>query len=185
MGSPETSPGFVTLGRRPAMEDPRGLVLACHERIRSFCALAVRLATRDDVPVTEVVDGCGRLVRYFAEALPLHARDEEESLAPRLRGRIAALDEALRRMEDEHHAHAASVDALVEGWRSLGLRPGDRALRVSLGAASVQVRDAFEAHLRDEEAEVLPYLTSLSSAECDAIVHEIRARRAPPSDRAT
>jgi hypothetical protein len=179
MGSAEERPptSLVRLGRRPAADDLLGLLLACHERIRGFSALAVSLATRADLPAAEVVDGCARLVRYFSEALPLHARDEEESVEPRLRGRSPALDEALRRMADEHQGHVAPLAELLEGWRALGERPDDRALRASLLPPASLLRGAFEVHLREEEARIFPHLAALPPFERDEAVRELRARR--------
>lgn len=165
------------LGRSADTEDLRGLLLACHRRIRAFSALAVTLATSADAPKEQREETCDRLLRYFSEALPLHVRDEEDSVAPRLRGRSQALDEALRRMADEHRAHEAPLDALLRGWAALRERPDDDALRLSLVDPSMDLRDAFEAHLRDEEALVFPHLAALSPAERDASVRELRGRR--------
>lgn len=165
------------LGRSADADDLRGLLLACHRRIRAFSALAVTLATHPDAPSRQREETSERLIRYFSEALPLHARDEEESVAPRLRGRSPALDEALRRMADEHRAHRAPLDALLRGWAALRERPHDDALRLSLVAPSMELRDGFEAHLRDEETLVFPHLAELSAAEREESVRELRARR--------
>lgn len=166
-----------TLGRSADADDLLGLLLSCHRRIRAFSTLAVTLATSADVAVEQRSETCERLVRYFSEALPLHARDEEESVAPRLRGRSPVLDEALRRMADEHRTHEAPLGVLLRGWTALRERPDDEALRRSLLDASMDLRDAFEAHLRDEETLVFPHLAALSRAERDESVRELRARR--------
>lgn len=168
---------LVALGRRDAPEDLLGLLLACHERIRAFSALAMDLATRADPTPAEVADACERLRRYFAEALPLHARDEEESLAPRLRGRSPAVDEALRRMTEEHDAHRSALGALLGGWATLRERPDDEGLRRSLEDPARALRDAFEAHLREEETLLFPHVDALSQAERDEAVRELRGRR--------
>ena len=166
-----------TLGRSADTDDLRGLLLACHRRIRAFSALAVTLATVADAPMRQREETCERLIRYFSEALPLHARDEEESVARRLRGRDPALDEALRRMGDEHQAHGASLAALLRGWAALRERPDDPALRLALVDPAIELRDAFETHLRDEETLVFPHLATLSKAERDEAVRELRGRR--------
>jgi hypothetical protein len=167
-----------TLGRSANTDDLRGLLLACHRRIRAFSTLAVTLATVADAPMRQREETCERLIRYFSEALPLHARDEEESVARRLRGRAPELDEALRRMGDEHQAHSAAIDALLRGWAALHERPDDDALRLALVDPSIELRDAFETHLRDEETLVFPHIAALSKAERDEAVRELRGRRA-------
>ncbi|HEX9400550.1 MAG TPA: hemerythrin domain-containing protein [Anaeromyxobacter sp.] len=50
---------------------------------------------------------------YFTEALPLHARDEEESVLPRLHGRDSAVDAELAAMEREHREHGPPLEVLV------------------------------------------------------------------------
>lgn len=166
-----------TLGRSADADDLPGLLLACHRRIRAFSALAVTLATSADVAAEQREETCERLVRYFSEALPLHVRDEEETVAPRLRGRSPALDEALRRMAEEHGGHEAPLGVLLRGWAALRARADDAALRLSLVDPSMDLRDTFEAHLRDEETLVFPHLAALSRAERDESVRELRARR--------
>lgn len=171
------SPMLHKLGRSADPDDLLGLLLACHRRIRAFSALAVTLATGADAPSRQREETCERLIRYFSEALPLHARDEEESVAPRLRGRAPALDAALRRMADEHRAHEAPLDALLRGWAALRERPDDDDLRLSLVDPSMNLRDSFEIHLREEETLVFPHLAALSPAERDESVRELRGRR--------
>jgi hypothetical protein len=68
------------------------LLLECHERIRHFARLALKLAGTRDLPPAEVAEAAAAVRRYFAEALPLHAADEEESMMPRLRGRDPAVE---------------------------------------------------------------------------------------------
>lgn len=166
-----------TLGRSADADDLPGLLLACHRRIRAFSTLAVTLATSADVAPEQREETCERLVRYFSDALPLHVRDEEESVSPRLRGRSPSLDEALRRMADEHRAHEAPLGALLRGWAALRERPDDESLRLSLVDPSMELREVFEAHLRDEETLIFPHLAALSRAERDESVRELRARR--------
>ncbi|MCB9536131.1 MAG: hemerythrin domain-containing protein [Myxococcales bacterium] len=163
-----------------ADDDVAGRLLACHARIRRFCATACRLAAAEDPPPAEVVEAAAGVRRYFAEALPLHAEDEDESIAPRLRGRDATVDAALAAMTAEHAAHRPLLERLIELTGDLTARP-DRlpALRDALAATADALRAALEAHLRAEEATVLPALARLlPPRERRAIVAEMAARRA-------
>ena len=91
---------LTRLGRGAGAADAVGLLLDCHERIRAFTAMASRLAAPGDPGPDAIRDAAARVHRYFAEALPLHAQDEEESLAPRLRGRDPDLDRGARPAPD-------------------------------------------------------------------------------------
>lgn len=171
---------YVKIGQTRKSE--RGLVdllLDCHERIRSFTALAMAVGERRDLPEADVVDGCARVERYFVEALPLHEADEEESVLPRLRKRSPELDRALETMRAQHTEHHALVRALLGAAQAAGQQPGDGARRAALAAAAGELGLAFERHLELEERVILPALRELPEAEQAAITRELRARRAP------
>src|SRR5690606_15926791 len=72
--------------RRDTPRDLVDLLGECHARIRRFVELAHEAAIRMDAPVEQVIQACADVERYFVEALPLHVADEEESIAPRLKG---------------------------------------------------------------------------------------------------
>lgn len=170
---------LVSIGRRPETEDLLDLLMACHARIRAFSELAVTLATRAEVPPDEVIDACDRVTRYFGEALPLHARDEEESLLPRLMGVDPALDAALTRMRDEHDAHREPLRELLARCAMARAHPEDASLRTAMAPVAKDLRAQFEVHLASEEAVVFPALRAhLSDDARRAAVAELRARRA-------
>lgn len=167
-----------TLGRRRPVEGLTTMLLECHGRIREFLALAVRAGAHQDTPASDVAVACQRVERYFEEALPLHVRDEEESLLPRLRGRSPAIDAALARMHGEHAAHGPLVDTLVARSQALRSAPGEAEARSALVLAARALEAAFEPHLREEEAVVFPAIdVHLSIEERDAVVRELRDRR--------
>src|SRR5512144_1450188 len=97
---------------RPA-EGIVDLLLDCHARIRSFSELAVRLGEAAAPSRAEVVDAAARVRKYFVEALPLHARDEEDSVLPRLAGRDPAVDAALVAMHRDHEGHGELLDPVL------------------------------------------------------------------------
>ena len=170
---------LTRLGAPTTPEDAVGLLLECHDRIRTFLAIARRIGA---APPDEqgLADAAARVARYFAEALPLHARDEEESILPRLRGRDARVDEALAAMEDEHRAHGPPLAALVAACRTVAEAPARLdEVRAALAAATEALEREFAEHLRREEGVVFPAMRRLlSPADDAAIVRELRARRA-------
>jgi hemerythrin-like domain-containing protein len=176
---------LVKLGRKqpPAPGDLAALLLECHERIRSFVRLARDLAASPTSPAASTREAAARVRRYFVEALPLHVADEEESIAPRLRGRSPELDRALEQMCAEHAEHDAAVGRLVALCGALEVDPGRiGALTDELGAAASHLAELFAAHLEAEERVVIPALgVLLSEGEREAVVSELRARRRGPS----
>lgn len=166
---------------------PRGiadLLLECHDRIRSFVGMARRLAEAKDAPGEQVQDAAGQVRRYFEEALPLHVQDEEESLLPRLRGQDPVVDAALDKMHAEHGAHERPLAELVRLCRKLADSPEQHAdMAQDLSRVVAELDRAFSVHLRNEEETIIPAIgRRLSPAEQEAMVAELRQRRAPPAE---
>jgi iron-sulfur cluster repair protein YtfE (RIC family) len=166
--------------RRPA-EGIVDLLLECHARIRSFSDLAVRLGEASAPSPAEVADAAARVLRYFEEALPLHARDEEESMLPRLAGRDPAVDAALVAMHRDHAGHGEVLDPVLALCRALAAAPERHAeLAPALARAASLLRTHFEAHLATEEATIFPAIARVvPEDEQRRMVDELRGRRAP------
>ena len=169
---------LTRLGAPATPEDAVALLLECHERIRSFLALAARVAGAGPAE-PGVAEAAARVARYFSEALPLHARDEEESILPRLHGRERELDAALDAMEHEHREHGPALAALVTACRAVAGDPSQLpAVSPALARATADLDAQFVEHLRREEAVVFPAMRRLLAPSDDAaIVRELRARR--------
>lgn len=153
------------------------LLLACHERIRRFARLALTIGARPELPAAEVQSASEQCLRYFTEALPLHVRDEEDSLWPRLAGRSPALDATMAQMRAQHFNHVVRVDALEDALRLVQARPNDPAAHRLLASAASTLETDFDDHLRLEETELFPSLVLLPVEVRDLIVEELRARR--------
>lgn len=169
---------LLTIGRRKQAVDLPDLVLDCHERIRHFSTLAVRLA-RERASDDERRGVASSIARYFEQALPLHVRDEEESILPRLHGRDAEVDAALASMRDEHADHEAWRAELVARTREISIDAATYESHVErLRALAPDFQDALLAHLEPEERIIVPALTRLLTVEeRRAILGEMRARR--------
>ncbi|BDG02988.1 hemerythrin domain-containing protein [Anaeromyxobacter oryzae] len=170
---------LTRLGRPPAAGDAVDLLLECHERIRFFLAMARRLAEAGPADREGVPEAAARVRRYFTQALPLHARDEEESILPRLRGRDPAVDAALDAMAREHAEHEGPLGRLVAACEAVAAAPARHAeLAPVIGAATAELERHFSGHLRREEEIVFPAMRRLLDRGADAdIVRELRARR--------
>ena len=172
---------LTNLGRKTPPEDVVDLLQECHGRIRTFLALARRIGEATDAPSGEIAEAATRVLRYFSEALPLHARDEEESVLPRLEGLDPALDEALARMAREHDGHEDLLGRLTSLMRTLAASP-DRlpAHAAELTTVSGTLEREFATHLALEEEVVFPAIRAhLDAAERERMREELRARRSP------
>ena len=121
-------------------------------------------------------------VLFMSSALPLHVRDEEDSLWPRLAGYSPALDATMAQMRAQHFAHQVRLDALTSALEAVRQRPNEPVLHRELAAAASTLETDFEDHLGLEEAELFPFLEEALGPEAhEAVIREIRARRSPPS----
>ncbi|WP_242345721.1 hemerythrin domain-containing protein [Anaeromyxobacter terrae] len=166
-------------GTRSLAEEAVAVLLECHGRIRSFIELAARLATSEETGMEEVARAAASVRRYFAEALPLHARDEEESVLPRLAGRDRQVDAALVTMHRDHAGHALAVSHVIAVCSELAASPERRAeLGPALAAAVATLREHFSYHLVLEEEVIFPALrTFLGDGARADLARELRARR--------
>lgn len=158
-------------------------LLECHGRIRRFLSLARMIATvgatTESAPEAEVRDAAEQVRRYFTIALPLHALDEDESVAPRLLGRDPEVDAALRAMTRDHDEHQHLLDHLATLLGAIIDRPASLAARApDLLAAVTGLEGHFEIHLAREESAIFPAIRRLLDEDaCAAIARELRARR--------
>lgn len=161
---------------------PSDLLLACHQRIRHFSDVAVKLAHAHGIAENEIVQAATGLHRYFSVALPLHEADENLSLHPRLRRAVPA-DElagpAADAMLDQHLAIDELVERLVPLWQLLQSAP--EKLPETAGemcALSSRLNEIFQAHLKLEEETIFPAMDKyLSATEQADIVREMQERR--------
>lgn len=164
-----------------ASNDPMGLFLECHARIRRFCRLAVKLGT-ETAPPEEVKQAAHAVHRYFAKALPLHIEDEDLSLSPRLEAvGTPEVKAALERMSDEHDPLEASIRALLPRWRTLMDHPEELdAMKSGLLADAEVLEREMLAHLVHEEEVIFPAARKLlDKADFDGLAQQMRDRRSP------
>lgn len=159
----------------PSFDDPIALLLACHEKVRRFAHLSLRLdahLTAHGVD-SEASTAAGNILRYFDIAAPLHHADEENDLFPALRKLgDPALSKALDTLEAEHVK-------LAELWRAV------RPWLESISQQGSPVRPAtltdfatrYIAHANQEEATVYPATQRLARATLDQLGRHMSQRR--------
>jgi iron-sulfur cluster repair protein YtfE (RIC family) len=144
-------------------QEPAAALQACHDRIRHFTTVALRLARSPNASARLIVDATSALRRYFGSALPAHERDEEDLVTPRLLevrpGK--ALEHALGRMAGDHRAIDEVLTRLDLMWARVLARPADLApLGDEMHARARELASLFEAHLQLEEEIVFPAIAS-------------------------
>jgi hemerythrin-like domain-containing protein len=160
-----------------SFETPVAMLEACHERIRHYSTLLVKLAVHLDRHGvdSEAINAAQAVLRYFDVAAPLHHADEEQDLFPALLTHGGdGLSEKIRALEAEH----VELDAL---WAELRSKLG---LIVS-GAPAVLSREEarhfftrYFAHAAREETEIYPYAdTLLDNATLADIGRRMASRR--------
>lgn len=161
-----------------ARPDTRDMLVVHTAIRREFAALPalVRGVAAGDTERAAVVGGHYALM---ARLLHIHHEGEDVALWPVLRERAPETAELVARMEREHAdlgAALATADADVPRWQS----DPSAAAREEAAAAIEGVQRVLEAHLAEEEAEVLPLAERvLTVAEWDAIGEHARAHVTP------
>ena len=168
------------LPTQPKTEDTVDLLLGCHQRIRHFTGVAVKLAHAQGATPEEVARAAAAAHRYYTVSLPLHEADEEQTVRPRL---DVVGDEKLRHallaMTDQHLA----IDELLE--RLLPLLVMVRNNPQTIHAAGTEMcsitkalDEMFRAHLQLEEEAIFPAIRSgLPEAARSEMLREMLNRR--------
>ncbi len=152
---------------------PVSMLMECHERIRRFSGGLTRLAALSDRSGEAAVNTARLCARYFGEALPLHAQDEDESLVPRLSHR-PELSAPLAEMQEQHRQIEAMIPAVVSALERIA---GKDAAPADLPELLARFVALLSAHITAEEALIFPACADLSASAQAEIVSEIRARR--------
>lgn len=168
----------------PASSTPLEMLQGCHARIRHFVQLSRTLAEAADASQNDIAETAASLTRYFAEALPLHEADENQTLFPRLYD-VAPLGSPLREAATTMVEQHRMINELVAELLSLcGVlqRIPERlpTLAHRLRQVSSALDRAFSSHLHMEETVVFPALQLFDADQIAEISREMQQRRRPP-----
>ena len=162
-GLPENLPGF---------DDPIGLLRTCHEKMLAQCELLAALLGKESLD-NEAREAARNLNRYFSQSAPLHHRDEEEDLFPRINRQSLKIAELVHTLKKEHE----TLDAL---WNSVA--PELKKLPTD-GFSDVFKQSAMEfstlcrEHIALENRELLPLASNSLSQQALAEIGESMAAR--------
>jgi hemerythrin-like domain-containing protein len=150
----------------PGADDPLALLSACHGRIARQCATLMRLAAHLPVHGSDAAaqTAAAAVIRYFDTAAAHHHEDEEEDLFPALLESMAGSDAGclhalVKGLLADHRRLAALWSPLRQGLSEVAAgRPW------ALPPAQAEAfTEAYAAHIRREEDELLPMAARLIS----------------------
>ena len=161
-----------------SFDDPIALLMACHDRVRHYAALALKLAEylSEHGADEQAQKAAASIIRYFDVAAPLHHQDEEEDLFPLLAQRG---DAALRKLAGEtmlaEHAELAVL------WQQLRARlqaiVADESSDLPLALAR-EFSLRYPAHALIEDEAMYPQASQLlTSDELAELGQRMAARR--------
>ncbi len=165
-GLPETLPGF---------DDPIALLRACHQKMLAQCDLLdavvaqARSGELDDAARKATQD----ITRYFSSSAPLHHRDEEEDLFPRINRQSLRIAELVHNLKREHQELDVLWETLAPELRRI---PGDGFSAAFLEAAG-RFCELSRQHVNRENMELLPLLASSLSQQELGYIGEAMAQR--------
>jgi hemerythrin-like domain-containing protein len=171
----------ASTGTPAEIEDAVSQLLGCHDRIRHFTTVALRLAELQQAPASDRSQAARAVLRYYTVALPLHEADENESVYPRLKKTLlpGELANANEQMIAQHKNIAATVAELIPIWQEVEHDPeAQDASSDRLRDCTERLSELWNAHLKLEEEQVIPALRQhLTADDLRAIQQEMRDRR--------
>jgi hemerythrin-like domain-containing protein len=156
------------------------LLIGCHQRIRHFTAIALKLAHALGATSDEIRQAAEAVYRYYSVSLPLHEADEDESLRPRLQPLAdEKIQHALLAMSDQHQTIDEILERLLPLLMLLKNNPN------ALGEVSGEIcgitktlEEVFRGHLQMEEEVIFPAIrTALSGSAREEVWAEMQKRR--------
>jgi iron-sulfur cluster repair protein YtfE (RIC family) len=161
-------------------EDAVDFLIGCHQRIRHFTAVAVKLAHAQSASEDEVREAAAAVYRYYSVSLPLHEADEEDTIRPQL-DPVAGerVRHALLAMADQHQGIYDFVERLMPLLQLVEQNPGALS-RVGDEMCSLTsaLDEIFRAHLELEEQVIFPAIReALPESTRATMMAEMQHRR--------
>jgi hemerythrin-like domain-containing protein len=162
-GLPEMLPGF---------DDPIGLLRACHEKMLTHCELLAALLDKSSLD-NEGREAARKVSRYFSQSAPLHHRDEEDDLFPRINRQTLKVAELVHGLKKEHETLDALWNSIAPELKKLPADGFSDAFKQSAMEFSTLCRE----HIGRENRELLPLASNSLSQQALAEIGEAMAAR--------
>ncbi len=171
----------ATPARQPAvtLDQPLEHLLACHRRIEQRLAVLKRAAEHLEDQPAEALEAIRNCFRFLDSNGQWHTADEEESIFPRLRGRIEKQQEAFLSTLESDHQKVERVYRDLKDHLAATPPPPLSADAAALAQNLVaQLCDLYRKHIATEDATLIAIArTALDDAQLAAISREMKARR--------
>lgn len=170
---------MIQIGAKTAtLDEPIEHLMACHRRIEQRLDTLVASAARFGTDPSEALAAIAGSLRFLDTNGVRHTEDEENSLFPRLRGKLSEQENVFVESLEDQHDEAAQIYARLKALASQ-LPSAD--LLPQYTTCAENLRALYREHIRSED-EILTVLAkrSLDAAELREIAAEMRERRALP-----
>lgn len=159
----------------PSFEDPMEMLRACHDKVRHFAKLSLRIAdhVQQQGADQQARDAATAVIRYFDLAAPLHHADEDDDLYPALLAlNDSALNAHIQRLTHEH-ATLAGLWQAVRAW----LKDIEGGVASSPPSELSGFAKQYPGHAQDEENLVYPHAQYLSEYQLNLLGQSMTRRR--------
>ncbi len=174
----------IQIGAPPdaGFDNPVGMLRDCHRRILRFSSLLSRVAreARGSSLSKEHQAAVHAALEYFRTSAPIHSRDEEESLFPRLRGRVpGTVADTMAMLEQEHREAEEllnNINRLFRAWvAEFSLRDDEER---NLVLCTERLEAQYRRHIQIEEEQVFTTADAVLSTDTQSLIgREFAARR--------
>ena len=162
------------------LDQPIEHLAACHRRIEQRLETLERAAAALDTQRDEALQAIRNAFAFLDSNGVLHTRDEEESLFPRLRGKLTVEQEALLTSLESDHQLAHHLDSslrLIVDQLASSAAPAP-ALTRELHDLTARFCALYRRHIAVEDSQLAAVSRALlTPAELTAISAEMRHRR--------
>jgi len=156
----------------PGFDDPVELLRACHSKMQQHCDLLDRMIERGTID-TEAREAARNISRYFTQSAPLHHRDEEEDLFPRINRQSLKIAELVHTLKKEHEI----LDGLWQTMAAVLKRLPEDGFDADFRRAAAEFTALNRQHIQRENSELLPLASNSLSEDVLKQIGEAMARR--------
>jgi hemerythrin-like domain-containing protein len=159
-------------GRLPGFDDPIGLLRTCHEKMLAHCERLAALLDSEslDADAREAARG---ISRYFSQSAPLHQRDEEQDLFPRINRQSLKIAELVYTLKKEHDTLDALWARIAPVLKSLP----DDGFNAGFRQTAAEFCMLCSRHIARENSELLPLASNSLSRQTLLEIGEAMAKR--------
>jgi hemerythrin-like domain-containing protein len=154
-------------------------LVACHRRIEERLEMLQRAGAHLSDAPADAFQAIDAALRYFDSSGVMHTADEELSVFPRLRPRLAAQELAEIEQLERQHVEADAIYAELKAVAGrLRENPRDPALGDAYRGLAARLAALYRSHIAFEDRELIRIAQrDLTPGDLEVISREMRSRR--------